>query len=132
MARPRRQIEQPGARDLYDRMLAAQGGMCALCPNTPKSRRFHIDHDHATGDVRGLLCYRCNRALPAYLRAEWLLRAAAYVDRTAVIREGELNVSDGGDVLVLENGEWWTLSNGAALGDQVLVVELVTRPAASS
>ena len=65
----------------YDRLLAAQGGHCALCPNTPKTRRLHVDHDHRTGAVRGLLCYRCNRALPAYLPAEWFARAAEYVGR---------------------------------------------------
>ena len=63
----------------YARMLAAQNGHCALCPNTPKTRRLSVDHDHRTGAVRGLLCYRCNRALPAYLPAEWFARAAEYV-----------------------------------------------------
>ena len=63
----------------YDRLLAAQGGHCALCPNTPKSRRLHVDHDHRTGAVRGLLCYRCNRALPAYVDATWLALASVYV-----------------------------------------------------
>ena len=65
----------------YARMLAAQNGHCALCPNTPKTRRLSVDHDHRTGAVRGLLCYRCNRALPAYLPAEWFARAAEYVGR---------------------------------------------------
>lgn len=66
--------------DEYARLLAAQGGHCALCPNTPKTRRLHVDHDHATGRVRGLLCYRCNRALPKYLTADWLRAAAEYLD----------------------------------------------------
>jgi len=65
----------------YARMLAAQNGHCALCPNTPKTRRLSVDHDHRTGAVRGLLCYRCNRALPAYLPADWFARAAEYVGR---------------------------------------------------
>jgi hypothetical protein len=66
--------------DEYARLLAAQGGHCALCPNVPKTRRLHVDHDHATGRVRGLLCYRCNRALPHYVRVDWLYRAARYVE----------------------------------------------------
>jgi hypothetical protein len=55
----------------YDEMLAAQGGVCAICrgPNTQvdsrtgKVRRFHVDHDHETGTVRGLLCHFCNVVL---------------------------------------------------------------------
>lgn len=67
--------------DEYACLLAAQGGHCALCPGKPKTRRLSVDHDHRTGAVRGLLCYRCNRALPAYLPAEWFARAAEYVGR---------------------------------------------------
>ncbi len=71
----------------YAELLAAQGGHCALCPNTPKTRRLHTDHDHTTLSahspfevrVRGLLCHRCNRNLPAWVDEAWLLRAAVYV-----------------------------------------------------
>jgi hypothetical protein len=44
--------------DEYARLLAAQDGHCALCPNVPKTRRLHVDHDHATGRVRGLAVLR--------------------------------------------------------------------------
>jgi hypothetical protein len=43
--------------------LAAQGGRCAICgTDTPGTvqRFFAMDHDHETGEMRGLLCYRCN------------------------------------------------------------------------
>jgi len=63
----------------YDRLLAEQGGHCALCPNTPKTRRLHVDHDHTTGRVRGLLCFRCNKFLPSWVTREWALRVAEYV-----------------------------------------------------
>lgn len=72
----------------YYRMLAGQDGRCALCPSTPKTRRFSVDHDHATGAVRGLLCHRCNRALPTWITAAWLHRAADYIgldNNTAVV-----------------------------------------------
>lgn len=51
--------------DDYDRMLEQQGWVCAICgsPPPPSKRRLHIDHDHETGKVRGLLCTRCNTAL---------------------------------------------------------------------
>src|SRR3954447_3779944 len=64
----------------YARLLAAQGGHCALCQNTPKTRRLHVDHDHATGKVRGLLCYVCNKYLPASRDADWHRRAAEYIE----------------------------------------------------
>lgn len=64
----------------YAERLALQGGKCALCDATPKSRRLHVDHDHATGVVRGLLCHKCNRALPAWVTYTWLHRAAWYID----------------------------------------------------
>lgn len=53
----------------YDAMLAAQDFGCAICGAT-RSRhangrpcRLAVDHDHATGKVRGLLCSRCNQMI---------------------------------------------------------------------
>ncbi len=63
----------------YAELLAEQGGHCALCPTEPKTRRLHVDHDHTTGRIRGLLCYSCNRILTARATESWLLRAAVYV-----------------------------------------------------
>lgn len=70
-------------RDRYDELLAAQDGHCAICPARPKSRRLHIDHDHRTLAVRGLLCHRCNRALPSWVTPAWLRAAADYLERSA-------------------------------------------------
>jgi hypothetical protein len=78
--KPKRSKELGVTDAEYARLLAAQGGHCALCPNTPKTRRLHVDHDHATGRVRGLLCYVCNRSLPASRDAYWHVRAARYLD----------------------------------------------------
>lgn len=47
----------------YDAMLAKQGGCCALCRRPPRTIALHVDHDHATGAIRGLLCFQCNNAL---------------------------------------------------------------------
>ena len=60
-------------------MLAAQGGGCGICGAPPKTRRLHVDHDHKTMAVRGLLCNRCNRNLPTWVTVRWLLRAAMYL-----------------------------------------------------
>lgn len=74
--------------DDYDRMLAEQGGGCAICGAPPKTRRLDVDHDHKTGQVRGLLCVRCNRAVPSWtLSPEWFLAAARYVERHRQLRE---------------------------------------------
>jgi hypothetical protein len=43
-----------------DRMLADQGGLCLGCD---KPDPEHVDHDHETGNVRGMLCFNCNQAL---------------------------------------------------------------------
>ena len=55
----------------FHRMLAQQEGRCASCrepevnvdPRTSKVFSLAVDHDHATGKIRGLLCTRCNTAL---------------------------------------------------------------------
>lgn len=53
----------------YDRMLTAQGGVCAICkqPETHKRngkvKALAVDHDHRTGKIRGLLCADCNTGI---------------------------------------------------------------------
>ena len=51
--------------DDYDQLFVAQNGVCAICGSSPKpgGKRFHVDHDHATKELRGILCYRCNANL---------------------------------------------------------------------
>lgn len=65
----------------YAAMLETQGGGCAICGATPKTRRLHVDHDHADKGlrVRGLLCHRCNRALPTWITRAWLTKAHLYL-----------------------------------------------------
>lgn len=49
----------------YDEMLKSQGFKCAICnaPEDLNEKRMHVDHCHATGKVRGILCFRCNTGL---------------------------------------------------------------------
>jgi hypothetical protein len=47
----------------YDALLERQGGKCAICRARPRSKRLAVDHNHKTGEVRGLLCSRCNHDL---------------------------------------------------------------------
>lgn len=51
-----------------DAMFDAQGGRCAICgTEAPGDRykKFHVDHCHTTGKVRGMLCGQCNRGIGA-------------------------------------------------------------------
>lgn len=65
----------------YESMHKLQGGVCKICgrPEPASGRRLAVDHDHRTGEVRGLLCTKCNTtvgwvemhpALIAYLAKE--------------------------------------------------------------
>lgn len=48
----------------YNEILAQQGGVCAICKETcPTGRALAVDHSHSTGEVRGLLCTKCNPML---------------------------------------------------------------------
>lgn len=50
--------------DAFDAMLDAQGGGCAICGVVPeREASLHLDHDHLTGAIRGILCLSCNQAL---------------------------------------------------------------------
>lgn len=68
----------------YDEMWAAQDGRCAICRRPPQRGRelLDIDHDHETGDVRGLLCWPCNSGLGSLGDDVERVRAAlAYLER---------------------------------------------------
>jgi hypothetical protein len=57
-----------------DAMFERQGGLCAICRAAPAK---HVDHDHATGAVRALLCFNCNGGLGQFKDDPDLLKAAA-------------------------------------------------------
>lgn len=63
----------------YDGLLAKQGGTCALCPAKPVKRLLHVDHCHATGINRGLLCASHNRSIAILDDSALLERAVAYI-----------------------------------------------------
>lgn len=64
----------------YDALVLRQEGRCAICQRAPTedmSRRpLYIDHDHATGKTRALLCYRCNSAIGFFEEDEQVMLAA--------------------------------------------------------
>lgn len=70
----------------YTAMLNAQGGLCAICNNPPSGGRnpnvLVVDHCHATGEVRALLCSPCNTMLGAAKDdIETLKQAISYLNR---------------------------------------------------
>lgn len=80
--------------EVYELLLNLQNSACAICLKKPRTRLLAIDHDHKTGQIRGLLCTRCNHKLlgasnedPAILR-----RAADYLERPSF--QLELNPTD--------------------------------------
>lgn len=66
--------------DIYEQMLENQGGGCAICAKPPGERRLHVDHNHKTGAVRGLLCGHCNRGIGEPKENEFIMHnAIAYL-----------------------------------------------------
>lgn len=55
----------------YDNLYEKQGGVCAICSNketaihsnTGRKKMMSVDHCHKTGEIRGLLCSKCNRGI---------------------------------------------------------------------
>jgi hypothetical protein len=69
----------------YDRMHAAQNGLCAICgkPSTTGRGALHVDHCHSSGCIRGLLCHGCNVSIGHFNHDPKILEAAIrYLSRT--------------------------------------------------
>ncbi len=65
----------------YDALLARQNGKCAICREKPEGQTLCVDHCHATGKIRGLLCRSCNVGLGNYRDDPRRMRAAiAYLE----------------------------------------------------
>jgi len=63
--------------DEFKQMFETQQGKCSICSEEPKTKRgLHVDHDHETGKVRGLLCHGCNVALGSFKDDVTLLNKA--------------------------------------------------------
>lgn len=80
----------------YDRLLAWQGGRCYMCGRQPRSARLAVDHDHETGEVRGLLCRDnergCNHVILGNITSLAMARRiVAYLEKPPLqrLRDGE-------------------------------------------
>ena len=98
-----RQIEQLERRS---------GGRCEICgaEQGPK-RKPAIDHDHETGDIRGLLCRSCNLGLGAFQdRILLLLAVAEYLQRKPAIKSQKIvapKVPTEAETRRTERRAWW-------------------------
>jgi hypothetical protein len=64
--------------DEVDDLIASQGGVCAVCGRPDPD---HVDHDHASGRVRGILCFNCNGGLGQFADdLDRLVGAIRYLD----------------------------------------------------
>jgi hypothetical protein len=64
--------------DEFDALVERQGGVCAICGRPDPE---HVDHDHETGAVRGILCFNCNGGLGQFRDSiDSLLTAASYLE----------------------------------------------------
>ena len=62
-------------------LIARQGGVCAICG---RENPEHVDHDHVSGRIRGVLCFNCNGGLGQFGDdIERLTQAIEYLRRTA-------------------------------------------------
>lgn len=70
----------------YQSLVQKQNGLCAICFECPSGKGFHVDHDHATNKVRGLLCNTCNRGLGWFKdNTMRLLNAVAYLEKQCAV-----------------------------------------------
>lgn len=74
--------------DQYLALLAQQNGVCAICQKTPIKRKLGVDHDHRTGEVRGLLCGNCNTGI-GHLQdsTEILEQAKNYLRKSPIVQQ---------------------------------------------
>jgi hypothetical protein len=69
----------------FEELLASQGGGCAICG---KPDVDNVDHDHRTGQVRGILCWNCNVAIGQFEDdVDRVMAAAAYLARDDELAE---------------------------------------------
>jgi hypothetical protein len=83
------------SREQYEALLAKQGGVCGICRKPPQEP-LCVDHSHATGRVRGLLCRKCNTALGSFDDDVSVMAAGIAYIRTAAADEAAIVAATAG------------------------------------
>ena len=67
--------------ELREELIKKHGNQCAICdkPREHFKKNFAVDHSHASGRVRGLLCFRCNKFVLGRHTLESVLRLLVYL-----------------------------------------------------
>ena len=65
--------------DAFQKLLDIQENRCAVCGISLEHHQIHVDHDHVTSLVRGLLCWRCNRYRVAQNRSDNIKQVNEYL-----------------------------------------------------
>jgi hypothetical protein len=70
----------------FDKLSKEQNGVCAICKEENSLHgKLYVDHEHLTGEVRGLLCVRCNTGIGMFLDStERLQSAIKYLTRSFI------------------------------------------------
>jgi hypothetical protein len=100
----------------YRQLFKDQDGVCAICGNPPKTRRLSLDHNHETGQIRGLLCNSCNfflGVIESWLKTPGKLESAlTYLDRESPVFSEDSDVdlprpyvAERGKAMVMRVGE---------------------------
>lgn len=78
----------------YEKMLDGQNGKCAICLREP-TKKIHVDHCHASGAVRGLLCNGCNAGIGCFEEdVERMKLAIKYVRKFSKLKTSPVWVAD--------------------------------------
>jgi hypothetical protein len=76
-------------KEMFEELVLSQNGRCAICDTVPikisKAMEFrntlYVDHNHDTGQIRGLLCQKCNVKLTAIENKEFMNLAIEYLKK---------------------------------------------------
>lgn len=94
------QYTEEGAREQRQKLFEAQQGKCGLCQKHESTfkHKLNVDHNHKTGQVRGLLCYRCNKYVIGRLDYATACKIVKYLSV-----ENQTQTVDTGKTIIIEN-----------------------------
>lgn len=79
----------------YALMVHQQGNKCAICHNQCSTgKRLAVDHNHQTGQIRGLLCTKCNLRIGILENLKWMEKAEEYLNNPPFNFPGKIGTRD--------------------------------------